>query len=92
MRRKLHIHIQLLGLQGDLLACIQTLLRAVLAYMVSTGAIKLGRVAWRRSGVHGRPPFQWVGMEVAVISRLTLKLHSVVCTSPISNKLSKCTG
>lgn len=80
-----------IGLACILLALIQTSLRAKLAYMVSTGAIKLGRVAWRRGGEHGRPPLQWVGMEVTVISRLTLKLHSIVCTPTISNNLSTCT-
>lgn len=52
------------------------------AYMVSAGAIKLGRVAGRGRREHGCPPFQWVGMVVTVIGRLTLKLHAIVCTSP----------
>jgi hypothetical protein len=51
-----------------------------LAYMVCAGAIKLGSVAGSWHRVHGGPSLQGVSMEVTVIGRLTLKLHSVVCT------------
>lgn len=47
--------------------------------MVCAGAIKLGIVAWGRSGGHRGTPLQGVCMEVMIVGRFTLKLYSTVC-------------
>ena len=60
--------------------------------MVRAGPVKLGRVAGRGGGVHGCPALQRVGMEVTVISRLTLKLHAIVCAQPLNIQLADTTS
>ena len=51
--------------------------------MVCASPIKLGVVAGRGGRVHGGSALQWVCMEVTVIGRLTLKLHTIVCTASV---------
>ena len=48
--------------------------------MVCAGTIKLGVVAWGRGRGHRGTLLQRVCMEVMVVGRLTLKLHTTVCT------------